>query len=68
MGWYMVKSGLEDRFQDPNDVPRVSQYRLMSHLGFAFVLYSLFLWNALDHIYPAQALKNVSTIKFFNVY
>ncbi|KOB64967.1 Cytochrome c oxidase assembly protein [Operophtera brumata] len=26
MGWYMVKTGLEDRFQGPADVPRVSQY------------------------------------------
>ncbi|XP_046624472.1 cytochrome c oxidase assembly protein COX15 homolog isoform X4 [Neodiprion virginianus] len=33
MGWYMVKSGLEDRFNGPSDVPRVSQYRLASHLG-----------------------------------
>lgn len=31
LGWYMVKSGLVD---DPN----VSQYRLMAHLGLAFVI------------------------------
>lgn len=58
----MVKSGLEDRFKDPSDVPRVSQYRLMSHLGMAFILYSLFLWNALDVTYPAQKLKQVSAL------
>ncbi|KAM3955899.1 LOW QUALITY PROTEIN: heme A synthase COX15 [Aphomia sociella] len=40
MGWYMVKSGLEDRFEGPSDVPRVSQYRLAAHLGLAFILYS----------------------------
>uniref|UniRef100_A0A182TEF2 Cytochrome c oxidase assembly protein COX15 n=1 Tax=Anopheles melas TaxID=34690 RepID=A0A182TEF2_9DIPT len=56
MGWYMVKSGLEDRFHEKSDVPRVSQYRLASHLGFAFVLYSLFLWSALDKLLPAQKL------------
>ncbi|XP_041767364.1 cytochrome c oxidase assembly protein COX15 homolog [Anopheles merus] len=56
MGWYMVKSGLEDRFHEESDVPRVSQYRLASHLGFAFVLYSLFLWSALDKLLPAQKL------------
>ncbi|XP_035898794.1 cytochrome c oxidase assembly protein COX15 homolog [Anopheles stephensi] len=56
MGWYMVKSGLEDRFHDESDVPRVSQYRLASHLGFAIVLYSLFLWSALDKLLPAQKL------------
>lgn len=61
LGWYMVKSGLEDRFHDPSDVPRVSQYRLMSHLGTAFVLYSLFLWNALAVTYPAQQIKQVTS-------
>ena len=55
----MVKSGLEDRFQDPSDVQRVSQYRLASHLGSAFVLYSLFLWNALEFTIPAQSIKQV---------
>ena len=40
LGWYMVKSGLEDSLMDdPNAVPRVSQYRLAAHLGTAFVLY-----------------------------
>ncbi|XP_063703844.1 cytochrome c oxidase assembly protein COX15 homolog [Culicoides brevitarsis] len=56
MGWYMVKSGLEDRFHGENDVPRVSQYRLASHLTFAFVLYTMFLWSALDILLPAQKL------------
>lgn len=54
MGWYMVKSGLEEeRFQDINDVPRVSQYRLASHLGLAFVLYMGFLSQGLKMITPA---------------
>lgn len=61
MGWYMVKSGLDERnFKEQSDVPRVSQYRLMTHLGAAFVLYSLFLWNALDVSYPAQKIEPVS--------
>lgn len=67
MGWYMVKSGLEDRFHQESDVPRVSQYRLASHLGFAFVLYSLFLWSALDKLLPAQKLLGqipAATLKF----
>lgn len=55
MGWYMVKSGLEDRFNDPNDVPRVSQYRLASHLAAAFVLYALFLSNAMTKLMPSQS-------------
>ncbi|GLV31932.1 uncharacterized protein CBL_07691 [Carabus blaptoides fortunei] len=60
LGWYMVKSGLEDRFHGASDVPRVSQYRLAAHLSAAFVLYTLFLWSALDHLIPAQTLSNVS--------
>ncbi|KAH8106060.1 cytochrome oxidase assembly [Cristinia sonorae] len=41
LGWYMVKSGLEDSLMDtPGAVPRVSQYRLAAHLGAAFVLYA----------------------------
>ncbi|XP_069705030.1 heme A synthase COX15 [Periplaneta americana] len=56
MGWYMVQSGLEDRFHGESDVPRVSQYRLAAHLSLAFVLYTLMLWSALDHLLPAQKL------------
>ncbi|XP_076166028.1 heme A synthase COX15 isoform X2 [Ptiloglossa arizonensis] len=63
MGWYMVKSGLEDRFVEPSDVPRVSQYRLAAHLGLAFIIYIGFLRNALDHLIPAQNLMlNTSSI------
>lgn len=58
MGWYMVKSGLEDRFHKPEDVPRVSQYRLAAHLTLAFLLYTGFLWSAFDHLIPAQALPS----------
>ncbi|XP_033219296.1 cytochrome c oxidase assembly protein COX15 homolog isoform X2 [Belonocnema kinseyi] len=54
MGWYMVKSGLEDRFHGPSDIPRVSQYRLASHLGLAFLMYTGLLYNALDHLLPAK--------------
>ncbi|EIW82484.1 electron transfer protein 1 [Coniophora puteana RWD-64-598 SS2] len=40
LGWYMVKSGLEESIMTtPGAVPRVSQYRLAAHLGTAFVLY-----------------------------
>lgn len=57
LGWYMVKSGLEDRFHGESDVPRVSQYRLAAHLGSAFVLYSLFFWTSLNFLHPAQAMN-----------
>lgn len=61
MGWYMVQSGLEDRFHGESDVPRVSQYRLAAHLSFAFVLYSFFLWSAFDMLLPAQKLIGTVT-------
>lgn len=60
MGWYMVKSGLEDRFNNPNDVPRVSQYRLASHLSLAFFLYAALLWSSLHHLLPAEKLKTLT--------
>lgn len=60
MGWYMVKSGLEDRFHGESDIPRVSQYRLATHLGLAFVLYTLFLWSAFDSLLPAATIHATS--------
>jgi cytochrome c oxidase assembly protein subunit 15 len=44
LGWYMVQSGLVDN-------PRVSQYRLIAHLGLAFLLYAAMLWIALDLLF-----------------
>lgn len=62
MGWYMVKSGLDHKnFEGPNDVPRVSQYRLAAHLSAAMVLYSFMLWNSLSILKPP---KNVPMEKF----
>ncbi|KAG9219284.1 hypothetical protein CCMSSC00406_0001694 [Pleurotus cornucopiae] len=41
LGWYMVKSGLDDSLMEtPGAVPRVSQYRLAAHLGLAVALYA----------------------------
>lgn len=45
----MVKSGLQEQ-PESMDIPRVSQYRLASHLGSALLLYTLFLWNGLSHV------------------
>ncbi|KAI8422075.1 hypothetical protein MSG28_009965 [Choristoneura fumiferana] len=65
MGWYMVKSGLEDRFQGPSDVPRVSQYRLAAHLGLAFVLYSGLLAGALRVLrpFPGGTLAKIKELR-----
>lgn len=40
LGWYMVKSGLDEELFAPGAVPRVSQYRLAAHLGLAIMLYA----------------------------
>ncbi|KAL8568000.1 Cytochrome c oxidase assembly protein cox15 [Nucella lapillus] len=61
LGWYMVKSGLEEK-PGPNDIPRVSQYRLAAHLGSAFLLYALFLWQGLSHLLPPQAVPDTKLI------
>ncbi|ORZ06353.1 COX15/CtaA family [Lobosporangium transversale] len=41
LGWYMVKSGLDEQLMNtPGATPRVSQYRLAAHLGSAFLIYT----------------------------
>lgn len=51
MGIVMVNSGLVD-FEDTHEMPRVSQYRLASHLGLALLLYVQFVWSSLNHLLP----------------
>ena len=48
LGWYMVKSGLVNE-------PRVSQYRLTSHLGLAVLIYAYMLWLAFDLVFARRA-------------
>ncbi|KAF9161480.1 Cytochrome c oxidase assembly protein cox15 [Actinomortierella ambigua] len=40
LGWFMVKSGLNEELAQPGATPRVSQYRLAAHLGAAFLIYT----------------------------
>ena len=53
----MVRSGLETK-PSSVEIPRVSQYRLASHLGLAFLLYASMLYTALGILLPVQ--KHVS--------
>lgn len=55
LGWYMVKSGLEEK-PGSHDIPRVSQYRLAAHLGSALVLYCASLWTSLSLLLPQHKL------------
>lgn len=65
LGWYMVKSGLENE-------PHVSHYRLAAHLITAFITFGFTFWVALDLIYPGRtnnaqlkSLKRLSYLLFF---
>ena len=45
IGWWMVKSGLKEK-PDYQNRPRVSPYRLMTHLMMATTIYSALLWHS----------------------
>ena len=57
VGWWMVKSGL-------NDNPYVSPYRLTFHLLNALIIYSIMLWIAMDYRYSIK--MNFIPISFTN--
>jgi len=55
VGWWMVKSGLEQDKIDQiagDGVPRVSPYRLATHLTCAFTIFSLLLYTGLGVLQP----------------
>lgn len=59
LGWYMVKSGLEEK-PESHDIPRVSQYRLSAHLGSALLLYCASMWTGLTLLLPAHRVQRDS--------
>uniref|UniRef100_A0A8C4EJV3 Cytochrome c oxidase assembly homolog 15 (yeast) n=1 Tax=Dicentrarchus labrax TaxID=13489 RepID=A0A8C4EJV3_DICLA len=61
LGWYMVKSGLEEK-PESHDIPRVSQYRLSAHLGSALLLYCASLWTGLTLLLPAYKLTETKRL------
>ncbi|PTB68900.1 cytochrome oxidase assembly [Trichoderma citrinoviride] len=70
IGWWMVKSGLKDDLFAPGSHPRVSQYRLTTHLATAFVCYSWMLLSGLTILRtrrfladPAAASATIKAIK-----
>jgi len=75
LGWYMVKSGLDDKLIGEG-VPRVSQYRLAAHFGSALLIYGSMLWTALnllrsrphftpDLLYDPASIKKLTAVKRF---
>lgn len=68
LGWYMVKSGLEEATMSNTEHPHVSQYRLAAHLGMAFLLYSGMLWTGLGHVMKENQItysKEAARLKKF---
>ncbi|KAK4549479.1 hypothetical protein LTR36_006476 [Oleoguttula mirabilis] len=70
IGWWMVKSGLKDDLLETGQQPRVSQYRLATHLGTAFIAYLAMLYNGLqilrEHLLlrdPAEGAKLLETLR-----
>lgn len=58
LGWFMVKSGL-------SDIPRVSHYRLTSHLLLAILLFAYILWFAADVLTDtSQKIANPSMRRY----
>lgn len=62
IGWWMVKSGLdEQQLAERNSKPTVSQYRLTTHLGAAFILYLGVLWTAFEILNENKWVKQVKS-------
>ncbi|GAB0134576.1 hypothetical protein EsDP_00002941 [Epichloe bromicola] len=61
IGWWMVKSGLKDDLFAPGSHPRVSQYRLTTHLSTAFVCYSWMLLSGLSILRTHRLLADPKT-------
>ena len=59
LGWWMVKSGLSSD-------PSVSQYRLATHLGMAFLILGLLIWTILDLVGKRDVLKSKATVYHAN--
>lgn len=63
IGWWMVRSGLnQPDFQ--YEIPRVSPYRLATHLVSAFAIYGTLLWTTFEVGWPryAQNIGSMSSI------
>jgi len=63
IGWWMVRSGLDEQLLDPHKVARVSPYRLSTHLTMAFTLYSMLTWSVMDLLRPLPSLNLAVSVK-----
>lgn len=59
IGWWMVYSGIDKEQLDARkSKPTVSQYRLTTHLGTAFVLYMGMIWTGFNILRENRWIKN----------
>ncbi len=68
IGWWMVKSGLDPTSNSDSYIPRVSQYRLATHLSMAFILYTLFLWTGLSNVLTPYDVSCWVTVDLYDQY
>ncbi|RDD38613.1 Cytochrome c oxidase assembly protein COX15-like protein [Trichoplax sp. H2] len=66
LGWHMVKSGLVEDNRT-RSIPRVSQYRLMAHLGSAFLLYAGLFWSGLSYLIKPKQLSESPKLKALRI-
>jgi len=67
VGWWMVRSGLNEKDggwvkEGQSREVRVSPYRLASHLCMAFSIYSLLLYTAFDVLYPKATQLSLASV------
>lgn len=62
IGWWMVKSGLEEPATEYAE-PRVSPYRLAAHLTSAFVIYCGLFWTALSVVMPEPPAESIAWVQ-----
>lgn len=62
IGWWMVKSGLEEPASEYAQ-PRVSPYRLAAHLTSAFAIYCGLFWTGLSVVMPEPPAESVAWVR-----
>jgi heme A synthase len=62
VGWWMVKSGLEEGRRGDKKEIRVSPYRLAAHLCTAVATYSGLVWTGLELLYPEAERRQAAKI------
>lgn len=69
IGWWMVKSGLDpDQLEARKSKPTVSQYRLTTHLGTAFLLYLGMIWTGFEILKERKWVKDpVKALRLFKL-